>query len=194
MVRIIAGHSKGFLLKVPGKTNRVRPTADRVKEAIFSVIGDRVVNARILDLFCGVGNLGLEALSRGAQNCWFIEQNAVCVRFLKENLTRLKYMEQACVIRGECGRAVQSAIPAAMRFDIVFADPPYNETDRWFTESRNGINLLKVLCQYDTFSSPALFVLEHASKYKIPEDLVQGFSSKTKRYGSTSVTFLEYNP
>ncbi|MCB1195149.1 16S rRNA (guanine(966)-N(2))-methyltransferase RsmD [bacterium] len=194
MVRIIAGEFKGFKLKVPGTTNKIRPTSDRVKEAVFSMIGERINGAVVLDLFCGSGNLGLEAVSRGAESCCFIEQNAVCVEYLKQNIAHLHCEHNTTVLRGECGRLLHSERLLNQQYNIVFADPPYSETYRWFSSKKEGINILNILIERDKLTFPALFILEHMSGFSIPEPLLCCSVMRKKKYGSTGITILDYNP
>lgn len=194
MVRIIAGEFKGFKLKVPGTTNKIRPTSDRVKEAVFSMIGERISGAVVLDLFCGSGNLGLEAISRGAESCCFIEQNTVCVEYLKQNITHLKCEHNATVLKGECGKLLQSERLPHRQYNVVFADPPYNETHRWFSSEIGGTNILNILMERDRLTFPALFILEHMNGFSLPEPLLSCSVMRRKKYGSTGITILDYNP
>ncbi len=118
-MRIIAGSAGGIPLRVPGAD--VRPTTDRVREALFSVLGDRVPDARCLDLYAGSGSLGIEALSRGAKSCLFVDRARASCEAVRANLAkaRLAGGEVRCA---EVGRFLRGA---AGSYDLVFADPPY---------------------------------------------------------------------
>ncbi|HZB28145.1 MAG TPA: 16S rRNA (guanine(966)-N(2))-methyltransferase RsmD, partial [Gemmatimonadales bacterium] len=121
-MRIVGGQFGGRRLVVP-KDARVRPTADRVREAWMSILGDELAGARVLDLFAGSGALGLEALSRGAESVSFVELNPPSLRALHQNITSLGVESQVTVHRGDAMRHVER-LPAGA-FDIVLADPPY---------------------------------------------------------------------
>jgi 16S rRNA (guanine966-N2)-methyltransferase len=121
-MRIIAGEFRGQRLARPTDA-RVRPTADKVREAWFSILGPRIPGARILDLFAGSGALGLEALSRGAAHATFVELRAPSLRALHANIASLSVASRTTVHRGDAVRFVRRLEPAS--FDVAFADPPY---------------------------------------------------------------------
>jgi|HubBroStandDraft_6_1064221.scaffolds.fasta_scaffold128320_2 16S rRNA (guanine966-N2)-methyltransferase len=128
-MRIIAGLAKGMPLAVPRMG--VRPTADRIREAIFSSLGTRVVEARVLDLFAGTGALGLEAASRGATSVMFVENARNAIECLERNLTTFRRnRDVACefsVIRAAVESQLQKLASAGDTFTLIFADPPYGE-------------------------------------------------------------------
>ncbi|MDG2124071.1 MAG: 16S rRNA (guanine(966)-N(2))-methyltransferase RsmD, partial [Verrucomicrobiales bacterium] len=119
-MRVIAGESGGVPLKVPKTVTR--PTADRVREAVFSILAERVVGARVLDVFAGSGALGIEALSRGAESAVFVEQNRGACEVLRGNLEKTGLVGWAGVV---CGDALKCVGKLGREFDLVFADPPY---------------------------------------------------------------------
>src|SRR5688500_3201345 len=121
-VRIVGGQFGGRQLVVP-KDSRVRPTADRVREAWMSILGEELAGARVLDLFAGSGALGLEALSRGAVSATFVELNAPSLRALRENIAALAVDQAVTVHRGDALRYVERLTSGD--FDLVLADPPY---------------------------------------------------------------------
>lgn len=123
-MRIIAGEWRGRSIKAP-KDQSVRPTGDRAREAWMSILQYDIPGARVVDLFAGSGALGLEALSRGAAFCDFVELSDVGLRIIRENATTLGALDRIAVHRGDAIRYVQkdSGRPA---WDIAFADPPYN--------------------------------------------------------------------
>lgn len=124
MTRVVAGRLGGRNLRVPRGTT-TRPTTDRVREALFSTLGDRVVGAKVLDLFAGSGALGIEALSRGAEHATFVERDRRAVRVLRENLTELGL--RARVHAFDVGRFVRDldGIEPSAAYDLVLCDPPY---------------------------------------------------------------------
>jgi 16S rRNA (guanine966-N2)-methyltransferase len=121
-MRIIAGSAGGIPIKVPqGDT---RPTTDRVREALFSMLGDTIANARILDLFAGSGALGLEALSRGAASVLFVEQNRNAAEIIRLNLQKAR-LANATVRQADVFRTLADLAKTGQIFDLIFADPPY---------------------------------------------------------------------
>jgi 16S rRNA (guanine966-N2)-methyltransferase len=121
-MRVIAGTYGGRRLQAPPGTD-TRPTADRVREALFSVLGDRTEDARVLDLFAGSGALGIEALSRGAKEATFVDKAAPAIRAITTNLEALG--ADATVVRAEARRFLGGASRSGRSYDLVFLDPPY---------------------------------------------------------------------
>jgi 16S rRNA (guanine966-N2)-methyltransferase len=126
-MRVIAGRWGGRRLQAP-PGDATRPTSDRVREALFSVLGDRVDGARVLDLFAGSGALGIEALSRGAAEVTFVDSAPAALKALRANLTALG--AEAESRRQDARRFLASASSAAREYDLVFLDPPYRLADR----------------------------------------------------------------
>jgi 16S rRNA (guanine(966)-N(2))-methyltransferase RsmD len=122
MPRVIAGRYGGRRLQAP-PGDATRPTADRVREALFSILGARTEDARVLDLFAGTGALGLEALSRGARSVTFVERAGPALTALRANLAALG--AEADVVRADALRWLRSASDRAPQYDLVFLDPPY---------------------------------------------------------------------
>lgn len=123
-VRVIAGEHRGRRLRtVAGPA--LRPTLDRVREAIFSILGDEVPGARVVDLFAGTGALGIEALSRGAAFSTFVDRDAHALGVLRENLAELRIASRAAVVRGDLPADLKRVLSAHGPFDIILADPPY---------------------------------------------------------------------
>jgi 16S rRNA (guanine966-N2)-methyltransferase len=127
-MRVIAGELKGQRLVAP-RGWKVRPTSDRVREAVFSILGDRVDGARVIDLYCGTGALAIEALSRGAASAVLVDRDT---RPALGNVQRLGLEERAELVRADVGRwlAQVSDAAAAGKFDLVFVDAPYRLADR----------------------------------------------------------------
>lgn len=121
-MRIIAGKAGGIPIKVPSQV--ARPTTDRVREAMFSMLGDRVPGARVLDLFAGSGALGIESLSRGAESAVLVEQDLSACRLISENLQKAR-LEQGRVVKGEVFATLRRLAQQGEKFALVFADPPY---------------------------------------------------------------------
>jgi 16S rRNA (guanine966-N2)-methyltransferase len=169
MIRIIAGEFGGRRLKTPA-TDKVRPTADRVREAWFSILQRSLRGARVLDLFAGSGALGLEALSRGAVTADFVELHRLALSALKANIKALKLDERAAVHRADALKFAERLHPG--QYDVAFADPPYAE---------DQTARLVALFRVNPFAR--IFSIEHAADRPIPGD-------DTRRYGDTAVTFI----
>lgn len=123
-MRIIAGIVKGRTLKsLQGL--KTRPTLDKVRGAVFNVLGTKVINARFLDLFAGTGAVGIEALSRGASHCYFNDKNKAACRIIKENLSMCGLEEYARVFAMDALRLISYLEECACSFDLIYVDPPY---------------------------------------------------------------------
>jgi 16S rRNA (guanine966-N2)-methyltransferase len=155
-------------LAVP-KDSRVRPTADRVREAWMSILGDELIGARVLDLFAGSGALGLEALSRGASAATFVELNPPSLRALEHNITALGVEDAATVHRGDAMRYAGKLPEGA--YEIVLADPPY---------TIDYAAQLVALFRRRPFGR--ILSVEHRSDVALEGD-------ETRRYGDTAITF-----
>jgi len=167
-MRIVAGEFGGRRLAVP-KDARVRPTADRVREAWMSILGPALRGARVLDLYAGSGALGLEALSRGAVSADFVELSAASLRALAANIRELGVDGRATVHRGDALRYAERLAPAA--FDVALADPPY---------TRDDAARLVALFRRTPFAR--ILSVEHRSDQPLGGD-------ETRRYGDTALTF-----
>lgn len=122
-MRVIAGEARGVPLIAPSGT-AVRPTSDRTKEAMFAVLGDRGCDGRVLDLFAGSGALGIEALSRGASRCDFVESSGPACRAIAANLAKTKLSDQGNVLQQSVESFLARA-PAGPPYDLILLDPPY---------------------------------------------------------------------
>ncbi|PZR62587.1 MAG: 16S rRNA (guanine(966)-N(2))-methyltransferase RsmD [Chloroflexi bacterium] len=123
-MRVIAGSARGIVLAAP-RNRATRPITDRVKETVFGILGDRVPLARVLDLYAGSGAIGIEALSRGAEHCCFVEHGREALAILRQNLERARLDDRAEVRAGEVLRFL--AAFGGDRFDLAFLDPPFSE-------------------------------------------------------------------
>ena len=127
MIRIVSGKYRHLILKQPNVTS-TRPTMDKVREALMSSLGFFIQNRTVLDLFAGSGALGLEALSRGAKKCVFVDNNFEAIKTIKENIKSLKIEEETEVIKNEYMSYLQNSNEI---FSLVFLDPPYKEKDSY---------------------------------------------------------------
>lgn len=179
-MRITGGAAKGIPIKAP-KGLETRPTSDKVREALFQTLGDLLEGRRALDLFAGSGALGLEALSRGAESCVFVEKSSAAARMLFENITKAGFQEKAEVIRLDFRSSARVLHKRGKSFNLVFIDPPYE-----------GGLLPEVASTLDSFpivTSDAILIVEHFKK-TIPPPKMGGISlSRTRFYGQTAVTY-----
>jgi 16S rRNA (guanine966-N2)-methyltransferase len=152
MIRIISGQYKGRRLKLVPSSS-VRPMQDKVKGALFNIVGDRLAGAVCLDGFAGTGSIGLEALSRGAAKCVFVDEFYPSVKVIRDNVAHCGAEEKAVVLHREFNRAVIDLAREGVRFDLVFLDPPYR-----LLEERNP---LKVLRKRVLVKPGGLIVLRH---------------------------------
>ncbi len=180
-MRVIAGSAGGVRLSVP--KSGVRPTMDRVKAAIFSSLGDAIIGARILDLFAGSGALGIEALSRGARSVLFLEQDRQAANVIEKNLVKTKF--EARVRQQDVFDFLRYASETE-KFEIVFADPPYEKTKSGerFTEKLLTSEKLQQL-----LAPGGVFVLEKRPGEALPETK-PWHVARQKKYGATEVLFL----
>ena len=124
-MRIIAGKAKGMKLLSPEGYNTTRPTLDRVKQSIFSIIQNRVEDAVIADIFAGTGSLGLEAASRGARQCYLIDRDKITFSLLKQNIERLKFEDICKCVNMDSYEGLRKFSQDGLVFDLIFIDPPY---------------------------------------------------------------------
>lgn len=175
-MRVITGSAKGISLKTP-EGLQTRPTTDRVKEALFSIIQFEIEGRRVLDLFAGTGQLGIEALSRGADRAILVDAGRDAVALIKENLRRTKLLDKAQVIQCDY---LEYLSRCRERFDVIFLDPPYAEV---FLE-----NALRKISEIDILSSSGIIICERPAEKTKPQP-VSGFSEgKDYRYGKTFLT------
>lgn len=175
-MRVITGKARGVTLKTP-EGLQTRPTTDRVKEALFSIIQFDIPGTRVLDLFGGTGQLGIEALSRGAKSAVFVDAGDNACALIKENLRRCKMEQDARVIRSDYLEYLNRCCET---FDIIFLDPPYAEV---FLE-----NALKKITEIDILQTGGIIVAERPAGKELPWNF-PGFSrSRDYKYGKTLLT------
>ena len=175
-MRVIAGKAKGIVLKTP-EGMQTRPTADRVKEALFSILQFDLPGTKILDLFGGTGQLGIEAISRGAKSAVFVDAGDAACKLIKENLRRAKMEGEGRVVRADY---LQFLEQCQEKFEIIFLDPPYAEV---FLE-----NSIKKISEIDILQSGGIIVTERPVEKPLDVQ-IEGFSrSKDYKYGRTLLT------
>jgi len=172
-MRVIAGAARGTVLKTPNGM-QTRPTADRVKEAMFSIIQFDLPGAKVLDLFGGTGQLGIEALSRGANSAVFVDRSEDACKLIKENLTKAKLNSNAKVIKSDYANYLQTTTET---FDIILLDPPYADV---FLE-----NCLNLISEIDILHSGGIIVCERPLDKDLSLEFDGFVRSKDYKYGKT---------
>ena len=175
-MRVITGKARGIVLKTPDGM-ATRPTTDRVKEALFSIIQFEIPAAKVLDLFGGTGQLGIEALSRDAKSAVFVDERQDACNLIRENLRRTKLESQARVIRSDYLAFLKTC---KEKFDIILLDPPYAEV---FLE-----NSLKMITEIDILETGGIIVAERPLGKELPWDFPGFTRSRDYKYGSTLIT------
>lgn len=177
-MNIIGGIYKGRVIDMP-RGDDIRPTSNKVREALFSILGGKVPEADVLDLFAGSGSLGLEALSRGAQSAVFVENNAKCAAVIRRNINSLEVSGKAKVIQLNVPQAIKKI--SKSKFDLIFMDPPYFKD--WVKK------ILIIISQYDILRGLGLCVFEHHKKEMVPEEAEGLVRFRQTRYGDTVLSF-----
>ena len=175
-MRVITGKARGVALKTPDGL-QTRPTTDRVKEALFSIIQFEIPGAKVLDLFGGTGQLGIEALSRGAKSAVFVDAREEACRLIRENLKRTRLERDGKVVRSDYLDYLKRCKET---FQIIFLDPPYAEV---FLE-----NALKMITEIDILQSGGIIIAERPLGKDLPWEF-EGFTrSRDYKYGKTLLT------
>jgi 16S rRNA (guanine(966)-N(2))-methyltransferase RsmD len=180
-MRVIAGSARGITLKGPPDAG-TRATADKVRGAIFNVLAALVPGARVLDLYAGTGALGLEALSRGAEHCDFVERRHALCAIIRENLAKSRL--------SELGRVLQAEVPHILStfqepFDIVLADPPYGDVE--------SLALVSMPSLHRLLGVNAVVVLEHSPRVEVAGNVGPLRFVRTRRYGDSAVSIWQHD-
>jgi 16S rRNA (guanine966-N2)-methyltransferase len=184
IMRVIAGIHKGRQLRaVPGKSTR--PTTDKVKEAVFQILGPFFQGGSCLDLFAGSGSLGIEALSRGMERGVFVDKHPKAVQIIRENVKMLKLEDQTEIFRAESFRALSAAGKRGLVFDLIFLDPPYGKI--------NYIDLITEIENNQLLNSNGIIYCEHDVNDKLPQVIGNLTMQKQIDYsGSIGVTIYHH--
>jgi 16S rRNA (guanine(966)-N(2))-methyltransferase RsmD len=183
-LRITGGQARGRIIPSP-KGGEVRPTASKIRQALFNVLRARVTGARFLDLFAGTGLIGIEALSRGAQSLVAVEHNRKMAQSIEASLQQLGF--QAEVICADVSKVLQNfgrnqKTNKRIQFDIIFADPPY--------KSALASKILREIDANDLLDLHGVLIIEHAKGFEFPSDLEHLKIRSTRDYGDTVLTFI----
>lgn len=168
------------------KGDNTRPTTDKVKEAIFSMIQMRVPDSRFLDVFSGTGQMGIEALSRGASEIVMVDKGGQAISVIRKNLEKVRVTpdDNVTVLKMNASQALEKLGKDGRKFDIIYMDPPYKIA---FDEAVKAANIIK---EYDLLADDGIFVVEHASDEPFNTDVINMQFVRSCSYGLCVVTFF----
>lgn len=182
-MRVISGEAKGRPLKaVPGEGTR--PTADKVKEAIFSMIGPYFDGGTVLDLFAGTGGLGIEALSRGMEKGVFVDADRKAIETIRQNIRAVQMEHRAEIYRNDAFQALRAMAKRGRQFDLIFLDPPYR--------LKNVPEMLQYIEEHGIARSGTRAVVEHDAKLEYPKQIGSFVLRKASTYKETAVSIYEF--
>jgi 16S rRNA (guanine966-N2)-methyltransferase len=183
-MRIISGTNKGKKLYAP-EGKRVRPTGDKIKEAIFNIIGSIDEESTVLELFAGSGSIGIEFLARGAKHCTFVDISRKSLNYVKKNLELCNFSEKANIISSDYEKAIINLSKDNEKFDYIFADPPY--------ELNLSNKILNKIIEYDILKNDGLLIIESDKSEKVIDNEVANMIEyKEKIYGRTKISIIKY--
>ena len=181
-MRVVGGSLRGRNL-IPFKEDKIRPTSDKVKEALFNIITPYLADGMLVaDFFAGTGNLGIEAISRGAEKAVFVELDRACLAVLKENLDRCKIKDRAELILSDAKRAIARLEEKKYLFDLIFLDPPYGKGLAHETMEILGAS---------SIASNALVVVEHSAADHMKEIYGRLKMKDARKYKNTCLSFFK---
>lgn len=181
-MRVIGGDARGKHIYSP-KKSQTRPTSDGIKESLFNIL-HTLSGKSFLDLFAGSGNVGLEALSRGAAKVVFVEKNAVMVNALKRNIRELGFNDKCKVLVTEVGKGIRQLQRNGDRFDFLFADPPY---ERGFIRE-----IVQCLGEGNVISQDGVLIIQHSKREDVLGQHMGNFVLiGQRRYGDTILSFFK---
>jgi len=180
-MRIITGKARGLKLVTP-KNYLVRPTADRVKEALFNIIQSRIPGSTVLDAFAGTGNLGLEAWSRGAEKVFYFDKSRESLKLVKANVEKARAAEDVTMIHTDAVNGLAMMAQQKRQFDVIFSDPPYDK----------GLNqkVVEALEKWPVLKEGGLLVLEHSLMENPQEYVPERLEIRSEKYGDTKISLI----
>lgn len=181
-MRVISGKVKGSRLIAPNNMN-VRPTTDRIKEAIFSSIQGYIEGSTVLDLFAGTGSLGIEALSRGASKVYFADNSKDSIAIINENLMKTKLEQQSEVLFMDAKLAMNKIAREGVELDVVFLDPPYGKD---ILES-----IMTELIDSKLVKNDTIIITEHEKDISLKDKMKSFYKFKEKKYGKIIISFFK---
>lgn len=181
-MRVISGKARGHALKAP-KGQHTRPTADRVKESIFNIIQTKIFGSIVVDLFAGSGNLGIEALSRGAKKAYFIDNSKNSIQSINENLKKTALSNNSEIIHGDVLKGIGRLHTLGIKAHIIFLDPPYS---KGFIEPT-----LETIFSSNILKQNGIVIVEHNAKDTVPNNIHTLTKYRTSLYGDVAVSFYQ---
>lgn len=181
-MRVIGGKYKGRYL-VNFQADHIRPTTDRVKESLFNILQSYIDGAEVLDLFAGTGNLGIEALSRGAQKVTFVEKNPKSLQLIKENLKALKIEEEYEIQKQDVMKFLKST--GDLQYDLIFIDPPFTE--------KMAHDVMELLCQSQILKPGGILAIESAKKERMEDQYGSLIRHDKRDYGDKILSLFSYS-
>jgi len=182
-MRVVSGKCKGMPLKaVPG--NSTRPTTDKVKEAIFNMIGPYFEGGIGLDLFAGSGGLGIEALSRGLDKVIFVDRDKSAIQTIRENIHKCGLEQYAEIFRNEAERALKAVSKRGLQLDYIFLDPPYKK--------QQLEKIIEFIGENKLLHPNGMIICEHSSEVELLDQMTDFVKNKKEHYGSTTVSIYVY--
>ena len=190
-MRVIAGAFKGRRLIAPKGNRDVRPTADRVKESVFSIVRQQIIDANFLDLCAGTGNIGIEALSRGAKHVTFLERDPRCIQIIKQNLRTCGLVAgpqaRHSLLRRDAVKGISYLQKQDAAFEIIYFDPPYGTDLERIPELYT--TCLALFAENSLLRTSGTLLVEHAKRFVVPDKVGNLTRSRQAAYGDTVVSF-----
>ena len=183
MPRVVSGEFRGAILLAP-KGDNTRPTTDKVKEALFSIVQTRIAGADVLDLFSGPGGSGIEAVSRGANSAVMVEKDGRAVSVIRKNLEKIhaEKDDRFTVLKTNHLAALESLYEEGRRFDVIFLDPPYRIAHRSLCE------IGEFLGEKNVLKEGGIIIAEHSSELPFDTDVINLQFNRSCSYGLTMLT------
>lgn len=183
-MRIVSGINKGMKLFAP-EGNSVRPTSDKIKEAIFNMIGYIDEESVVLDLFAGSGGVGIEFIARGAKLCYFVDMSHKSLSYVKKNLELSKFKDKSKVVVSDYEKALVNLSKEGMKFNYIFADPPY--------ALNCGANIFKKVFENNLLELDGMLIIETDTSESVIENIdTSNIKYKEKIYGRTRISIFSY--
>jgi 16S rRNA (guanine(966)-N(2))-methyltransferase RsmD len=192
-MRIISGKAKGVQLSALS-SRRTRPILDRAKESMFSILGDFVPDSVVLDLFAGIGSLGIECLSRGANRCLFVDNSTNAIKVIKKNLQDANLLKRTVVLKINVFRLLDFIKNKNITFDLILVAPPYKLLDIGCGDRKRIFSLLEAFVSKQIINEKGILVLQHHKKQKIVQECFKQLNViDVRQYSNTQLTFLKVN-
>ncbi|CAG9619830.1 16S rRNA (guanine(966)-N(2))-methyltransferase RsmD [Sutcliffiella rhizosphaerae] len=181
-MRVVSGKWKGRQLKaVPGMNTR--PTTDKVKEAVFNIIGPYFDGGLALDLFGGSGSLGIEAISRGMDKAIFVDKDGKAIQTIKQNVENFNIAEQVEIYRNDALRALNAIKKREIQFDLILLDPPYKK--------HQLEELIHKISEYNLLNQSGIIMAEHSNEVILPDDIGDFIRTRVETYGITVISVYQ---